>query len=216
MRVIDLTPATRGLLTPACAHCVWWQTADPPAARTPRHRGSARASDPPLPSPLEIKQEWERVVSLRGGLFGKALTEDESVLGWVHAAPAQLLARAHTLPAGPPTADAWLLTCAYLYDEEYLGGFQRLLVELMGDLKARNVDALEAFALCPTRLEDRFRGYLRERNLFNHETLEGAGFRPVKLAGDVVRYRLDLAALVAVPRHARLLEAWDTIAAQPI
>ena len=86
----------------------------------------------------------------------------------------------------------------------------------MGDLKARDVDALEAFALSPTRLEDRFRGYLRERNLFNHETLEGAGFRPVKLAGDVVRYRLDLAALVAVPRHARLLEAWDTIAAQPI
>jgi hypothetical protein len=105
----------------------------------------------------------------------------------------------------------------YLYDEEYLQGFQRLLNELQADLKRREIVALEAFALCATLPADRFRGYLREVNLFNHETLEGSGFRPVRLVGDVVRYRLELAGLVAEPRLSRLRESLESLtAAQPV
>lgn len=215
MRVVDLTPGTRALLAPVCAGCAWWQTPGPPAGRPQRRRppeppGAREAAWP------HIREQWERDVSHTVGLFGKVLTDGDSVLGWLHAAPAPLVPRAAGLAAGPPSRDAWLLACAYLYDEDYLHGFQRLLLELMGDLKARNVEALEAFALCPTCLDDRFRGYLRERNLFNHETLEGNGFRPVRLVGNVARYRLELSTLVAVPRHARLLEAWERMAAQPI
>ena len=119
--------------------------------------------------------------------------------------------------AGPPTGDAYLLTCCYFYDEEYLNGFQLLLQEIEASLKHRRVVALEAFAACSSPPEDRFRGYLRESNLFNREVLEGNGFRPVRRAGHVARYRLDLATLIAVPRRSSIREELERRpAAQPI
>ena len=47
--------------------------------------------------------------------------------------------------------------------------------------------------------------------------LEGSGFRAVCVSGDVGRYRLDLATVVAAPRHSRLLESVEPgAAAQPV
>ena len=216
MRVVDVTPAAREVLPPVCRACAWWQTA---AARRPAATGGRRAAGHttgdalPANDPASVRAAWERQV----GTFGKALVDHEAVLGWMQAAPAPLVPRTRSLPAGPASADAWLITCMYLYDEEYLQGFQRLLNELQADLKRREAVALEAFALCATLPADRFRGYLREANLFNHETLEGSGFRPVRLVGDVVRYRLELAGLVAEPRLARVRERLENLAAaQPV
>lgn len=197
MRILDLTTASRDLLAPVCRECTWWQRPDETC------RVDRRA--------------WERAVELETGLFGKAAVEGEAVLGWLHAAPSALAPYARRLPAGPPSADAWLMTCAFFYDDEFLHGFQWLLQDLEAALKIRHVTALEAFALRPTAVADRFRGYLRERNLFNHEVLEGSGFRPIRGCGDVTLYRLDLATVVAVPRWADLGVRLDKrAAAQPV
>jgi hypothetical protein len=220
MRVVDVTPVAREVLPPVCLTCAWWQT--PTARRSAGlapHRSAEPSSEniPSADDPSPLRTDWEQRVTEAADTFGKALVDDEAVLGWMQAAPAPLVPRAKGLPAGPPSGDAWLITCVYLYDEEYLQGFQRLLNELQADLKRRNVVALEAFALCATLPADRFRGYLREVNLFNHETLEGSGFRPVRLVGDVVRYRLELAGLVAEPRRARVKESLESLtAAQPV
>jgi len=156
---------------------------------------------------------WESAVESEAGLFGRALLDGEAVIGWIQTAPADLVPQARRLPAGPPSADAWLLTCAYFYDEEFVGGFQALLLEIEAALKHRRVSALEAFAPRRTRPEDPFCGYLRALNLFHPEVLEGSGFRPVCVSGEVARYRLDLATVIAVPRHSRVLESVEPGAA---
>ncbi len=182
----DLTHASRHLLEPMCAECTWWQS--------------------PAPGAAVDREAWELAVIDRCGLFGTVLLDDRRALGWVHAAPSQLTPRAWRLPAGPPSPDASVLTCAFLYDDEYLPAFHHLLQGLQASLKTVGVAAIEAFALRRVSLDDRFRGYLRERNLFNHEVLEGSGFRPLRGCGDVVLYRLDLATLVAAPRWSTLAE----------
>ncbi len=199
MRALDLNATTRDLLAPVCRACTWWQ------------------ADLPAGPGVDLRARWERAIEREAGLFGRALLDGEAVIGWMQAAPAALVPRARRLPAGPPSADCWLLTCAYFYDEEYLGGFQQLLLELEAALKHRRVDALEAFALRRARPGGPLRGYLREQNLFHPEVLEGTGFRWVCASGDVARYRLDLATVVAVPRRSRVLESVEAgTAAQPV
>jgi hypothetical protein len=199
VRAIDLTVATRDLLAPCCGTCTWWQT--PPGAS-------------PAPG---LRDTWEREAEGETGFFGRALLEDDAVVGWMHAAPPHLLPRTGFLPAGPPSADAYVLTCAYFYDEDYLRGFHFLLQEITASLKHRQARALEAFGLAKARLGDPFRGYVRELNLFHPEVLEGDGFRRVQVKGEIARFRLDLATLVASPR---VTVAWERIeapaGAQPV
>lgn len=202
MSVADLAPATRDLLAPVCRTCEWWQV------RVPGGGGpSAAPPDDPANHPgyPPLRGTWEWQVTSEAGCFGKALLDGNAVVGTIQAAPARLVPRAGLLPAGPPSQDAVVLLCAYFYDEEYLGGFQRLLGELEAALKQRGFAALEAFALLGTHGDDRFRGYLRACNLFNHEVLEGSGFRPASRLGCVARYRLELETLVAVPRWSSAL-----------
>ena len=202
MRAIDLNGATRDVLAPVCRTCDWCQ------------RGRPAEDRPASPSP---RLTWEYAVEAEAGFFGRALLDGDKVLGWMHTAPAHLVSCSHSLPAGPPAADAFLLMCSYFYDEQYLTGFQRLLQEIQAALKHRRVAALEAFAATRSPAEERFRGYLREANLFNPEVLEGNGFRPVRRVADVSRYRLELATLVATSRRSR---SWEELepgaAAQPV
>jgi len=199
VRAIDLNTGTRDLLAPVCRGCVWWQ--------------SLPGSSPPA----DLRHTWEREAEAEAGFFGRALLEDGAVVGWMHTAAARLLPRTSCLPAGPPSPDAFVLTCSYFYDEEYLRGFQFLLLEIEAALKHRRVAALEAFGLDRSRPVDPFRGYIRELNLFHPEVLEGGGFRRVQVKGEIARFRLDLTTLVAVPRHS---VAWDRVeapaAAQPV
>jgi hypothetical protein len=192
VRAIDLTVATRDLLAPCCQGCAWWQ------------------SQPGVVPAPGLRRTWERDVEGETGFFGRALLEDGAVVGWMHTAPARLLPRTGSLPAGPPSTDAFVLTCAYFYDEDYLRGFHFLLQELTASLKHRRVEALEAFGLDRAASGDPFRGYIRELNLFHPEVLEGDGFRRVQVKGEVARFRLDLATLVAAPRHS---VAWERVEA---
>ena len=192
MRAIDLNAASRDLLAPICSTCTWWLT-----------RPSVEAGP-------GLRAEWEREAEAEAGFFGRALVDGDAVIGWMHAAAARLTPRARCLPAGPSSPDAYVLTCAYFYDEEYLRGFQFLLQELEAALKLRKVAALEAFGLRRPRDDDAFRGYLRHLNLFNPDVLEGGGFRRVEEKGEVARFRLDLAAMIEAPRHS---VAWERIGA---
>ncbi len=198
MRGVDLTGATRDLLPAVCRSCLWWQQDE----RRPRDDQSRVA--------------WEQALEAEAGLFGRALVDGDAVVGWMQACPPGFAPRARKLPAGPPSADAWLLTCAYLYDQDYLGGFQQLLLELEAALKNRRVAALEAFALRRPRPADPFHGYLRALNLFHPEVLEGGGFRAVCVRGEVARYRLDLAAVVVAARHSHAVEVERGAATQPV
>jgi hypothetical protein len=199
MRAIDLTSATRDLLAPVCESCVWWQSVPGTAPRQ------------------GLRRDWERAADAEAGFFGRTLIEGDAVIGWMHTAAAHLVPHAQCLPTGPPSADCYVLTCAYFYDEEYLRGFQFLLQEIEASLKHRRIAALEAFGLRRSRAGDAFRGYLRELNLFHPEVLEGSGFVPVQVKGDVARFRLDLAAIVESPRRS---VAWENVepgaAAQPV
>ena len=192
MRAIDLTTASRDLLAPCCSTCTWWL---------------ARPGTPPVRT---LRADWEHEVEGEAGFFGKALLDGDAVIGWMHVASAGLTPRARCLPAGPPLPDAYVLTCAYFYDEEYLHGFRFLLQEVEAALKHRKIEALEAFGLRHSRGDDAFRGYLRELNLFNPDVLEGGGFRRVQEKGEVARFRLDLAALIESPRHS---VAWKRVKA---
>jgi hypothetical protein len=197
VRALDLTVAARDLMAPVCRRCSWWQS--------------------PRPEDAAARPVWERAVEDEAGFFGRALVDGDDVIGWLQTAPERLVPRARALPAGPPSADAWLLLCAYFCDEEYLAGFQRLLLDVEAALKLRGVTALEAFAQRRTEPGDRFHGYLRDVNLFNAEVLEGGGFRAVARCSDVVRYRVDLGTVVAVPRHSRAREPVKApAAAQPV
>ena len=193
-RALDLMTSTRDALAPICRDCTWWQTR--PGETAPDGR----------------REAWESACEAEAGFFGRALLEGDAVIGWMHVAPSRLVPRARCLPAGPPSSDAYLLTCSYFYDEEYLRGFQFLLQEIEASLKHRRIAALEAFGLRRLRLSDPFTGYIRELNLFHPEVLEGGGFRVVQVKGDVARYRLDLATLVEAPRHSR---AWESVEAAP-
>jgi hypothetical protein len=199
VRAIDLTSASRDLLAPCCATCTWW-LARPGAA-----------------VPAGLRGDWEHEAESEAGFFGKALLDGDAVIGWMHTASLRLTPHARVLPAGPPLPDAYVLTCAYFYDEEYLHGFRFLLQEMEAALKHRKIRALEAFGLRHSRGDDAFRGYLRELNLFNPDVLEGGGFRRVQEKGEVARFRLDLGALVEAPRSSA---AWKHVeapaGAQPV
>jgi hypothetical protein len=189
VRAVDLNTASRELMAPVCRACTWWQD----------DVSAAKGDD--------VRLVWERAVEAEAGFFGRALVDGDAVIGWLQGAPAALVPRARRLPAGPPSPDSWLLTCAYFYDEEYVGGFQQLLLEMEASLKHRRVSALEAYALRRTRPADPFCGYLRRSNLFHPEVLEGGGFRPLRTGGEVARYRLDLATVIATPRYSGLRES---------
>jgi len=181
VKCVDLNGASRDLLPAECGLCTWWQ-----------------------PAGAVERPGWEAAIEAEAGMFGRALLEGADVLGWMQVVPAALVRAG--LPGGSPSPDAYLLACAFFYDERFLPGFQFLLQDVVAALKLRRVVALEAYALRHTGADERFVGYLRELNLFNAQVLEGSGFTRVRGAGHVGRYRLELETLVAVPRRARTAE----------
>ncbi|HUK76049.1 MAG TPA: hypothetical protein VL117_00440 [Thermoleophilia bacterium] len=185
MNCVDLNSASRELLPPECTACTWWQSASGAAAP-------------------EARSDWEASVEAEAGMFGRALLEGGEVLGWMQIVPAGMVRGG--LPTGPPSPDAYLLACAFFYDDQFLAGFQTLLLDVIAAVKLRHAAALEAYALRRPSPDDRFVGYLHELNLFNSQVLEGSGFTRLRSAGKVGRYRLELETLVAAPRRSRAVE----------
>lgn len=163
-------------LPEACEACVFWQE--------PR-----RSVDGPR------KERWAGQARRDFGRWGVVLREEERFRGLLQYGPARAFRRAGFLPAGPPTSDAALITCAYLTDEDRVGVLERLLLEALADLKSRALVAVETFAHAP---ETDDAG--PHHTLFDRPLLERLGFRPIREEGPVALMRLELGGLVESER----------------
>jgi hypothetical protein len=114
------------------------------------------------------------------------------------------------MPAGPPSDDAVLVTCAYLVDRSSPWVLQSLFLAAIGEAKDRGAAALEAFAYHYPDRESDYERFLVHRTVFPHDFLVDFGFRIMRSAGPVGLARLELGGLVPVleeGKRARALRA---------
>ena len=125
-RVAGLTRGTIATAPSVCRACVWWQS-----------RGNRTAS----------KERWIERVEEESGEWGTIYYDDDgSVLGSMQYGPAGLFPRAADLPAGPPSDDAVLVTCAYLIGTGAEWVVKSLFLAAIGEARDQGAKALEAFA----------------------------------------------------------------------
>lgn len=175
-----MTAATRSALPAPCISCVFWQ-------------------HDRLVSDERHKAAWSETFERRHGAFGRVLRDGPAFRGMVQFGPAEAFPRALALPAGPPSRDAALITCTFLEGEDAEGSCERLLLEALADLKSREVEAVEAFALTYAEDVPRADRFLGHHTIFDREFLDGLGFRSVRSRGDVALMRIDLDGLVRGP-----------------
>ena len=91
--------------------------------------------------------------------------------------PSGLFPRAARLPAGPPSPEAVLVTCAYVVDSATPWVMQSLFLAAIGDAKDRGAKALEAFAYRYPEGESTYERFLVHRTVFPADFLADFGFR---------------------------------------
>ena len=189
-RISPVTAASRRDLPVPCVSCVFWQ-----------HDRAV--------SDERRKEGWSEAFERQHGAFGRMLSDDGTFRGMIQYGPSATFPRALALPAGPPDARAALVTCVFLEGDDPAGVAERLMLEALADLKARDARAVEAFGLNypeTVPVEDRFAGH---HTLFDQEFLEGLGFRRVRSRGQVALMRLELGGIEESPgwieRAARLV-----------
>lgn len=182
-RIAGLTGATLETAPAVCHHCVWWQ------ARNGRN--------------LE-KRRWIREIEEEWGAWGTVYYDDDGrLLGSMQYGPAPAFPRAAELPAGPPSDDAVLVTCAYLTDPSRPWVMQSLFLTAIGDARDRGARALEAFAYRYTETETNFERFHVHRTIFPADFLSDFGFLTVRARGRVELARLELGGLQPVAEGAR-------------
>lgn len=186
-RIVGLTGVTLERSPSVCHACVWWQSR------------SHRTAD---------KQRWIEKAEDGWGAWGAVYRDDDGrVLGSMQYGPASLFPRAAELPAGPPSEDAALVTCAYLVDRSSPWVLQSLFLTAIGDARDRGAKALETFAFRYAEGESAFERFEVHKTIFPCDFLADFGFRTMRSAGRVELARLDLGGLqpVAEGRRERLL-----------
>lgn len=182
-KVAGLTGATLESAPSVCHDCVWWQS-----------RG--RAAD---------KRRWIQKAEEEWGAWGTVYYDaDGRLLGSMQYGPAGLFPRAAELPAGPPSAESVLVTCAYVVDSATPWVMQSLFLAAIGDARDRGAKALEAFAYRYAEGESQYERFLVHRTVFPSDFLADFGFRTVRVAGRVELARLELGGLVPVEEGLRL------------
>ncbi len=118
-----------------CRWCCWWEL---DAVR----RGGLDEEDC-----AAEKDAWLSVVLREWGSCGRVVFVDDAPVGYVCYAPPGLVPGAAALPTAPVSADAVLLTTAFVAPEYAGGGLGRILVQAMArDLIERGgIRAVEAF-----------------------------------------------------------------------
>ena len=125
-QVAGLTGATLQTAPSVCHECVWWQS-----------RAGSEAE----------KDRWRERAESEWGAWGTLYVDgDGHLLGSMQYGPAALFPRAAELPAGPPSRDAVLVTCAYLADPSTPWVMQSLFLAAIGDARDRGAAALETFS----------------------------------------------------------------------
>jgi len=177
-RVAGLTGVTLQDVPSVCHECIWWQSR------------SGRTAD---------KRKWIEKAETDWGAWGTVYYDaDGHVLGSMQYGPAELFPRAAELPAGPPSADAVLVTCAYLVETSSPWVMQSLFLAAIGDARDRGAKALETFAYRYREGESQYERFLVHKTIFPSDFLADFGFRTLRRAGNVELARLELGGLVPV------------------
>lgn len=177
--VAGLTGATLETAPSVCHECVWWQS------RNGRHTAD--------------KRKWIERVEDEWGTWGTVYYDDDGkLLGSMQYGPAALFPRAAELPAGPPSGDAVLVTCAYLTDPGKPWVMQSLFLAAIGEARDKGARALEAFAYRYPEGESTYERFHVHRTIFPAGFLADFGFTSLRRQGRVELARLDLGGLQPV------------------
>jgi hypothetical protein len=178
-----MTGATLETAPTVCHECTWWQS------RT------GRETD---------KKKWIRGTEEEWGSWGTIYYDDDGrLLGSMQFGPSGLFPRASELPAGPPSDDAVLVTCAYLADPSKPWVLQSLFLTAIGEARERGGRALEAFAYRYTESDGAFERFQVHKTIFPSDFLADFGFVTVRAQGRVELARLELGGLVPVAEGTR-------------
>jgi hypothetical protein len=186
--VDHLTGATLESAPPPCRRCMWWQ---------------ARPGNDPAE-----RRRWAQESEDEFGPWGKLYRDATGVIGLIQYAPAHAFPRARTLPAGPPSRDAVLVSCAYLTDAQSPWVLQSLFLAAIGECRDNGLPALEAFAYRYRAGEDFSTRFLGHRTDF----LADFGFYGRRSAGRIELMRLELGGIELAPARSRLARLRERLA----
>lgn len=177
-RVTGLTGVTLQDVPAVCHDCVWWQSRD------------GRTTE---------KRKWIEKAETEWGPWGTVYYDaDGRVLGSMQYGPAELFARAAELPAGPPSRDAVLVTCAYVVETSSPWVMQSLFLAAIGDAKDRGAKALETFAFRYRESDSQYERFQVHKTIFPADFLADFGFQTLRRSGRVELARLELGGLQPV------------------
>ena len=182
-RIAGLTGATLPTAPTVCHECIFWQS------RT------GRSVD---------KRRWIRGTEEEWGAWGTVYYDDDGrLLGSMQYGPSDLFPRAAELPAGPPSQDAVLITCAYLVDPSKPWVMQSLFLTAIGDARDKGAHALEAFAYRYGEDGSTLGRFHVHKTIFPRDFLADFGFVTARAQGRVELARLELGGLVPVAEGKR-------------
>ena len=182
-RVEGLTGATLPTAPTVCHECVWWQS-----------RGGRTAD----------KERWIEKAESDWGAWGTVYCDsDGRLLGSMQYGPVSLFPRAAELPAGPPSEDAVLVTCAYLVDRASPWVMQSLFLAAIGDARDKGARGLEAFSYRYPEGESAYERFHVHKTIFPADFLADFGFMAVRAVSRVELARLELGGLQPVAEGTR-------------
>jgi hypothetical protein len=174
-RIAGLTGATLDTTPTVCHECIWWQS-----------RSNRRVD----------KRRWIHGTEEEWGAWGTVYYDDDGrLLGSMQFGPSGLFPRAGELPAGPPSDDAVLVTCAYLMDPSKPWVMQSLFLTAIGEARERGARALEAFAYRYPETASSYERFQVHKTIFPRDFLTDFGFLTVRAHGRVELARLELGGL---------------------
>jgi hypothetical protein len=177
-RITGLTGATLETAPTVCHECIFWQS------RTGRRVD---------------KRKWIAGAEEEWGAWGTVYYDDDRrLLGSMQYGRSGLFPRAAELPAGPPSDDAVLVTCAYLVDPTKPWVMQSLFLTAIGDAREKGARALEAFAYRYEDADSSFERFHVHKTIFPRDFLADFGFLTVRARGRVELARLEFGGLVPV------------------
>src|SRR5256714_15682291 len=181
--IAGLTGVTIETAPDVCRGCVWWQS---------------------RPGKHVDKRRWIEKAETEWGPWGTVYFDsDGKLLGSMQYGPAELFPRGAHLPAGPPTDDAVLVTCAYLVDESSPWVMQSLFLAAIGDARDKGAKALETFAFRYSEHESAYERFLVHKTIFPRDFLSDFGFVTVRSSGRVELARLEFGGLIPVAEGTR-------------
>jgi hypothetical protein len=182
-RVAGLTGVTLESAPEVCRGCVWWQS---------------------RPGKAADKRRWIEKAETGWGPWGTVYFDNDGrLLGSMQYGPAELFPRAAVLPAGPPSDDAVLVTCAYLVEASTPWVMQSLFLAAIGDARDKGAGALETFAYRYAEHESAYERFQVHKTIFPRDFLSDFGFTTVRTAGRVELTRLELGGLQPVEQGTR-------------